>query len=436
MKTKSEFESFLKGFYNNLKVEKLIKTRVKLHSGSLYYRNRFFLDLKKFKKVGIVATGKNSIEMAESFQQIIPDSKILVITPENNQKYKNANFKIIESSHPYISQKSFEAGKCVLDFVSKFSKNDLIIFLISGGSSALVEKTQPGINNNQIVEINNALLSSDFSIIDINILRQSLSDIKGGGLLNYISAQTVSFIISDIAGGCFEKVGSGISVYTVKNRMFYNNAIKILNKLQISPVLKNNLTDFLNKKKNNIEIKHGQEKTTFVKLAQPSHALETFSTTLKEYSYFLKNGLKDFNSNLDEFNKLFSGECRKLCKNEFFAISGEVLYSISDKKGSGGRIQHTMLSNLDNVSDDTIIGGIATDGVDGVTPEKICGVYINKEIKNRILEYDFKKALDDFNSYEILNKCGALVKNSSFKTSNFADIYFTAKIKRGVRPHK
>lgn len=144
--------------------------------------------------------------------------KSLLICPAakiSRQLKKNKSITCLASSHPVPDEKSIEAGLVLLDFLAKQEASDELLFLISGGTSALVEAPIDSINLEQLQVINRYLLSSGKNIFQVNSWRQQFSRIKGGGLLNHIKQASVTqLLLSDVKGDKAEFIGSGLLVHS------------------------------------------------------------------------------------------------------------------------------------------------------------------------------------------------------------------------------
>ncbi|MGM0608411.1 MAG: DUF4147 domain-containing protein [Candidatus Muiribacteriota bacterium] len=384
----------LKEFEKEITTENIFKKRVNLQKDGFYKQGRLFFDLKKIKNIGIVCIGKNAFEMGKYLGSQYPEASKLIVIPENLKKNieLNSNTKIIYSTHPFMSKKTFEAGVKIKSFINKFKKEDLIIFGISGGSSALADIPADGYSDKYLIQLNKKLLNSGKSIKEINRIRQSVSSFKGGKLLFNTEAKTVSFILSDIGGDNYELVGSGPTVYASNFKRSYKSPSK---------------------------------ETIFIKLASPDDILGIFAEVLNKYNYKIRFFKKNFYNYPSRMADFFKNHIDKLNKNEIIAISGECSLKV-EGDGYGGRIQHSVLKIRKLARKDFFVGGIATDGIDGVTPENVRAVFIDENIKDRINKNDVQYYLKEFNSYKILEKTGALITGEVSGT-NFSDIYFCGR---------
>ena len=96
------------------------------------------INLRKYDNVFLVALGKSAGKMAEFSSKKIDFKKGLVIVPRNvKTKLKKSVFDVIAAGHPLPNRNSLKAGKNLVSFLNQTTKNDFVLFLISGGGSAL-----------------------------------------------------------------------------------------------------------------------------------------------------------------------------------------------------------------------------------------------------------------------------------------------------------
>lgn len=160
----------------------------------------------------IVAYGKAACAMMDQALKHTPKGqrvKAIAIT-----NYENARdiqgCQVFASGHPLPDENGIKAGKEVMRLLETADKNDEVLCLISGGGSALLPTPRAGITLGDKVAINEALLSEGFDISQMNAVRQQLSVLKGGGLLDLAHPAPVrSLIISDVVGDDIRVIASG-----------------------------------------------------------------------------------------------------------------------------------------------------------------------------------------------------------------------------------
>lgn len=163
----------------------------------------------------IVAVGKAACKMAQSALNALPEgakaSAIAVTNYENVTEIKGC--RVFGAAHPVPDANGLEAASEVIALLESATKDDLVLALISGGSSALLPAPVDGLNLRDKSNVNEVLLTSGFDIYQMNLVRQSVSNLKGGGMLRYAApAKVQSYILSDVLGDDLRVVGSGPSI--------------------------------------------------------------------------------------------------------------------------------------------------------------------------------------------------------------------------------
>jgi hydroxypyruvate reductase len=163
----------------------------------------------------IVAVGKAACKMAQSALDALPVGAVVdaiaVTNYENVTKIEGC--RVLGSAHPVPDNNGLEAANEVIDLLEQATEDDVVLALVSGGSSALLPAPVAGVTLRNKSDVNEVLLNSGFDIYQMNLVRQSLSRLKGGGMLRYAEPATVrSYILSDVLGDDLRVVGSGPSI--------------------------------------------------------------------------------------------------------------------------------------------------------------------------------------------------------------------------------
>lgn len=118
-----------------------------------------------------------------------------------------------EGAHPLPDARSLAAGEALLAFIAHQPVDRRLLFLISGGASAMVEVLRDGVDAGLLAQVNQWLLGSGLSIGEMNAVRKALSRIKGGGLLDFVGPRpATALVISDVPGDDPGVIGSGLLV--------------------------------------------------------------------------------------------------------------------------------------------------------------------------------------------------------------------------------
>ncbi len=376
-------------------------------------------ELKRFKRKYLIAVGKAACPMAKYMCEIMDFDGGLIAT-DKGCEVNCRNVVIFKSSHPLPNEESVKAGEYLINLAKGSKRDDLFVFLISGGASSLIEK--PKIELNEYKEIVNYMLHNHFSIEEINVIRKALSQIKGGKILRYINGEVVSFVISDVIGDDLSVIGSGLTYY---DKFTQRDFVEVCQKLKGFDVCGFDYDSF--------------SKDDFLFKRVTNHVIASNSTACSCLGEYFKS--KGFNVlNLGSYMKgkvewvsdvLFDTIKRAVNGNMGvkppFALvfGGEATVDVK-KDGKGGRCQHLallMAQKLKSLPGDFSFVSFATDGKDGNSDN--AGAIVDRDIlkKAEDLGLNVKEYIETFNSSIFFEKTGGAIK--SFDTlSNVADIGF------------
>jgi len=167
--------------------------------------------------VYLVAIGKAAPAMAQGAVEALGPQlqQGLVITKHGYGETMGMDPRLLllEAAHPVPDAASLVAGAALLDFLQQAPAAATLLFLISGGASALVEVLPAGMDLGQWQAVNGWLLASGWDIARINRVRRALSRIKGGRLAGYLQGRTTyNLLLSDVPGDNPGTIGSGLLV--------------------------------------------------------------------------------------------------------------------------------------------------------------------------------------------------------------------------------
>ncbi|MDH5180635.1 MAG: DUF4147 domain-containing protein [Gammaproteobacteria bacterium] len=176
-------------------------------------------------QAALIAVGKAASDMAmgcldylgEGCHSGLVITKTGYLTPQLRTVEK---LQCIESAHPVPDASSLYAGQVLLDFLDKLPEAVPLVMMISGGTSALVEVLPEGLNITDLQRVNQWLLASGLPIDQMNLIRQSVSLIKGGRLIAHLRQRPVcQLLLSDVPGDEPATIGSGLLVVTANNKI-------------------------------------------------------------------------------------------------------------------------------------------------------------------------------------------------------------------------
>ncbi|MBP5158675.1 MAG: glycerate kinase [Lachnospiraceae bacterium] len=161
-------------------------------------------------RVILIAAGKAAWQMAKAAHEQLSDriDAGIVITKYGHVKGPIGKLECVEAGHPIPDENSFSGTEKAIKLVQGLSERDTVVFLLSGGGSALFEK--PLIPAQELGEITEKLLASGASITEINTVRKRLSAVKGGKFAVLARpARIFSVVLSDILGDPLDMIASG-----------------------------------------------------------------------------------------------------------------------------------------------------------------------------------------------------------------------------------
>ena len=157
----------------------------------------------------LVAAGKAAWQMARAAAEILGHvDDGIVITKYGHVMGEIPGVNCLEAGHPVPDENSFAAAKKALDLVKDLSPEDTVIFLVSGGGSALFEL--PLIPGEELQDITRQMLACGADIVEMNSVRKRLSAVKGGRFAQACApAKVLSIVLSDILGDPLDSIASG-----------------------------------------------------------------------------------------------------------------------------------------------------------------------------------------------------------------------------------
>ncbi len=183
--------------------------------------------------VYVVGAGKATGGMAKAAEEVLGDAIAggVISVPEElagSVSHELKKIEVVGATHPRASEKSVEAGKRIVEVARRASEGDVVLALISGGGSALMEYPAEGVGIDDIGSISIELMKAGADIFELNTVRKHLSKIKGGWLAKHAyPAHVVALMISDVVGDRMDTIASGP---TVPDPTTFADAKKILEK--------------------------------------------------------------------------------------------------------------------------------------------------------------------------------------------------------------
>lgn len=356
-----------------LNAKDAIKRVVKVENDQLLIADDSFQVNKSFS-IYVVAIGKAAYQMASGFDEIagefIKGGVVSGVFSENNLV---AKWQVFAGGHPLPNEESFASAKAAFQLLEKAdSENALVVFLISGGGSAMMDLPRSEeINLEDLQEFNQLLVTSGATIAEINSIRRTISQVKGGGLaIAAPNAKQISLIISDTADGDISSVASGPSLLPAED---VPNAFSVIEKYDLKTRFPQSIKNLLENYQaenftNEIESKTHLLLDNKYALQQVAEIVEKLGFVVKveneSQEVFITDGCEQLIEKFIEFKE------ENLTNRPICYISGGEFGCKVVGNGVGGRNSETVLrlSLLAQerlpFSDYAILSG-GTDGIDG-----------------------------------------------------------------------
>lgn len=317
---------------------------------------------------------------------------------------------VYEAAHPVSDQSGVTATKAVIRLLQQTKAGDLVLCLISGGTSALL--TRPLLSLTHWQQLTAVLLESGCTINELNSVRKQLDAVKGGGLAQMAApAAVVGLILSDVVGNPLDVIGSGP---TAPNPESPAEALTVLHRYRVAEALpretwrrvREHLTD-------------PREATSLARFAelevvnvivgdvrQAAQAAATVATRLGFQTRLLTAYLE---GEAREVGKVAAALAKEMAPGRCYLLGGETTVTVRGD-GKGGRNQEVALSAAIALAgrEKRVVASVATDGEDG--PTDAAGAVSTGETVPlaAVAGFDAEHYLDNNDSYPFFNALSAL----------------------------
>ena len=355
-------------------------------------------------RVLLVAAGKAAWQMAKAASGCLGDriENGVVVTKYGHVMGPIANFTCFEAGHPVPDENSFRGTQAALDLVSDLTEKDTVLFLLSGGGSALFEK--PLVPAEELQDITGQLLACGADIVEINTIRKRLSQVKGGRFAQLCwPGKVEAVVLSDILGDPLDMIASGPAC---PDSATAEDAQRIRKKynLHMSETAENLLGVETPKSLDNV---HTQINGSVRELCAAAAA------TCRNLGYepvILTDQLccqaREAGSFLASILKTHAGDPKAMA----FIAGGETVVKLTGH-GKGGRNQEIALSAAAGIAglERAAVFSVGSDGTDG--PTDAAGGYADGDTCAELLQNGLSvdAVLQDNDAYHALEKTGGLI---------------------------
>ena len=320
-------------------------------------------------RVLLVAAGKAAWQMTHAAVEAL--SRVdggVVVTKYGHVKGEIPGVICCEAGHPVPDENGFAATEKALELVHGLQPEDTVLFLLSGGGSALFEK--PLLPGAELQNITGQLLASGADIVEMNIIRKRLSGVKGGRFAQACApAQVFSIVLSDVLGDPLDMIASG-PAYPDSSTCAQAQAIVEKYGLDLSPAAQELLRRETPKSLSNVTTQiTGSVRELCAAAAEECRAMGYEAVILTDQ---LCCEAREAGSFLASILRTHAGNGRPVA----FLAGGETVVHLTGK-GLGGRNQELALAAAPGIAglENAAVFSVGSDGTDG--PTDAAGGYVD-----------------------------------------------------------
>ena len=355
-------------------------------------------------KIKLVAAGKAAWQMAKAASNYLGErlEQGIVITKYGHVRGELPRIRCCEAGHPVPDEGSFDAARKALALTENLTKDDTVLFLLSGGGSALFEL--PLIPAEELQDATRQLLACGADIVEINTLRKRLSAVKGGRFAQHCApAKVFSIILSDILGDPPDMIASGP---TCPDSSTCADAMEIVRRYDLS--LREETKQLLM-----VETPKALANAQWMITGSVRELCDAAARSCRKLGYepfFLTDRLccqaREAGSVMASILRTHAGDGKKLA----FLAGGETVVRLTGS-GKGGRNQELALAAAEGISGlpNAALFSVGSDGTDG--PTDAAGGFVDGATRQRLLEegIHIDQVLLNNDAYHALQCTGGLI---------------------------
>lgn len=360
----------------------------------------------------LVSVGKAAWSMARAAYDCVGKqiSGGIVITKHGHAQGAIGGLLIREAGHPVPDQHTFSATEEALALTQDLTAEDIVLFLLSGGGSALFEA--PLVPQSELQKITQSLLACGADIVEMNTIRKRLSAVKGGRFAQHCApARVYSVVLSDIIGDPLDMIASG-PAYPDSSTCADARRIAEKYALPLSAEAAGCLEKETPKELDNVHT---------VITGSVRELCSAACAACRELGYepmVLTDSLDCEAREAGAFLAAVARSHQNTGRSMAFLAGGETVVHLTGK-GKGGRNQELALSAAQGIAGlrDTAVFSVGSDGTDG--PTDAAGGYVDGDTRNELAGQGLRiyDVLRQNDAYTALKACGGLIVTGATGTN-------------------
>lgn len=396
-----------------------ISQKLRVEGNTLTIENEQ-VSLDAYAEVVVIGMGKASLKMAAAVENLLGDRIKRGVLVTNRRLRVPVRSEVVVAGHPLPDANSLKAAEKIVEMVESCSDDSLIVFLISGGGSSLVElPLSPSISLEDLRAVNQVLIGSGAGIREINIVRKGLSQIKGGQLGRHArNSKCLALYLSDVNPADILSIASNPLLPEPAGAEEFFGVVDRFDLMRKFPRSVANAIGSKNTSASEPRANFGGEDMVASVVLDNSDAIEAAARLARQYGFRVKTDADmiegDYRSIADrsiehllELKSSFPGE--RVC-----LISGGEVSCPVRGAGTGGRNQEFVLYCATRLAGSSIREGAAvlscgTDGIDGNS--NAAGAVADAESAVRASEFGEVPSsfISSNDSHSFFKKMGGLV---------------------------
>lgn len=340
------------------------------------------VDLEDYDRVLVIGAGKGIQYSAKAIEDVLGEYLTAgEVIDKHGTPHILEKIHVNYGAHPVPDQGCIDGCRRILKLTDGLTETDLVITVVGNGVSSLLTLPVPGVSLEDVREVTyNLQITKGAPTHDLNYIRNNLDVIKGGKITKHLQpAKSIHIIVSDPLNW-EQLVGNNFWLHTLPDCTSYETAIDRLRKWDAWDESPASVRDFLTKADPSYTVLSEEEWHTFDTrvfgvMPKEMRTVEAARKKAEELGYTTHTLLNRYLAQdasqmgkicggiamyIEEFDEPFKTPCA------FFA-SGEMVVTVGDEKGMGGRNQEFALAAALEIagSDRVVIGSVDTDGTDG-----------------------------------------------------------------------
>jgi glycerate 2-kinase len=408
-------------------VDPLIRAALRLNGGTLSC-GASTIDLADVRRVIVLGCGKAGAAMARAVESVLGDRiDAGFVVVKDGYTLPTRRVHLAEAGHPVPDRRGEEAARRILALAHDAGPRDLIVWLVSGGGSALLPAPAPPVTLEEKQDVTRLLLAAGATIGELNAVRKHLSLLKGGQLARAAApARVLALLLSDVIGDPLDVIASGP---TAPDPTTFGDAVEVLTRRgvldRVAPSVRQRLTagargDLAETPKPGDASFSG---VTHLVVGNNRLVVDAAAAAAARAGYRPEIATTSLEGEAREVARTLVSRARALESPACLIAGGETTVTVVGS-GRGGRCQEFALAAASALrpDDDLVVLAAGTDGTDGPTDAAGAVVDADTIAKARARGLDADRALMDNDAHAVLRATRDLIVSGPTNT-NLLDLY-------------